>query len=371
MPAISEMPAIPEMPEIAFSQVREDPLTELQVVHHLATQQNHPLRVLLVASGGCTALSLLTHEAIAHIDAVDLNPAQIHLVELKRQAMLHLSMNEQFCLLGIERLNDPVQPCDPGDRLSLYQKLRPHLPKSTGIFWDDRPNQITVGMNRVGRFESLFRELSGCFAAVGLDPIANPETALTSPDWRSIFERVFERHKLAQIFGEAAVNYSMDRTFGEHFADVFAHALRQFVPHENYFITQVWRDRYPIRADGIPLYLQASTQPTIRTRCDRLHLHIGAFIPTLQKLAAIEPFDLIQFSNISDWIPLSELNAMLAIAVSSLKPGGALIGRRLNGDHHLASVMQNHLSVNHSWSEELQQCDRSFFYREVVVGFRS
>lgn len=368
------MPAIPElsrMPEIAFSQVREDPLTELQVIYRLATQQNHPLRVLLVASGGCTALSVLTHTAIAHVDAVDLNPAQIHLVELKRQAMLHLPMNEQVCLLGIERLNDPVPRCDPGDRLSLYQKLRPRLPKSTGIFWDDRPDQIRVGVNRVGRFESLFRELSSHFAAIGLDPMANPETALTSADWRSIFERVFERQKLAQIFGEAAVNYSMDRTFGEHFADMFAQALRQFVPHENYFITQVWRDRYPTRADNIPLYLQASTQPNIRTRCDRLQLHIGAFIPTLEKLAAIEPFDLIQFSNISDWMPLSELNAMLAIAVSSLKPGGALIGRRLNGDHHLASVMQNHLQVNHAWSQELQQCDRSFFYREIVVGFRS
>ncbi|MEP0833324.1 hypothetical protein NDI48_19330 [Microcoleus sp. AS-A8] len=90
----------------------------------------------------------------------------------------------------------------------------------------------------------------------------------------------------------------------------------------------------------------------------------------MQQLAESSPFDLIQFSNISDWMPLSDLHAMLTSAVNSLKPGGALIGRRLNGDHHLASVMADHLQVDESLSRQLLAGDRSFFYREVVVGFR-
>jgi S-adenosylmethionine-diacylglycerol 3-amino-3-carboxypropyl transferase len=90
----------------------------------------------------------------------------------------------------------------------------------------------------------------------------------------------------------------------------------------------------------------------------------------MQQLAESTPCDLIQFSNISDWMALSDLHAMLASAVNSLKPGGALIGRRLNGDHHLASVMADHLQVDESLSRQLLADDRSFFYREVVVGFR-
>ncbi|MEP0833323.1 BtaA family protein [Microcoleus sp. AS-A8] len=72
--------------EIAFSQVREDPKIELRVIEQLQERQGHPLRVLLVASGGCMALSLLASSAVAQIEAVDLNPAQLHLVELRRQA---------------------------------------------------------------------------------------------------------------------------------------------------------------------------------------------------------------------------------------------------------------------------------------------
>jgi S-adenosylmethionine-diacylglycerol 3-amino-3-carboxypropyl transferase len=69
-------------------------------------------------------------------------------------------------------------------------------------------------------------------------------------------------------------------------------------------------------------------------------------------------------------MPLSDLHTMLTSAVHSLKPGGALIGRRLNGDHHLASVMADHLLVDDSLTTQLLASDRSFFYQEVVVGFR-
>lgn len=97
-----------------------------------------------------------------------------------------------------------------------------------------------------------------------------------------------------------------------------------------------------------------------------------ALAAVLAKIPSLEmrlPLFDIQFSNISDWMPLSELHKMLANAVDSLKPGGALVGRRLNGDHHLASIMSEHLTVDEKLSTQLHESDRSFFYREVVVGF--
>ncbi|NES93784.1 MAG: DUF3419 family protein [Desertifilum sp. SIO1I2] len=348
--------------EIAFSQTREDPNIELQIIEQLATNIGHSLRVLLIASGGCTALSLLVHPAIASIEAVDLNPAQLHLVELRRQALLHLDLNAQLQFIGADLAGDE------SERLRLYQQLRSHLPTPTQAFWDNRQSQIAFGVNRVGRFEQLFHELSEQFNQLGLDPIENPEIAVNHPQWSAIFEKVFERQKLTRTFGEAAVNYSMDRSFGEHFADVFALALQRFSPQDNYFLTQVWRDSYSDNSK--PLYLQAEAQEIIRQQgCHRLHLHQGLFVEQMLKLAQLGKFDLIQFSNISDWMPLPDLHKMLANAFQCLNPGGALLGRRLNGDRHLATVMAEHLEVDDSLSTQLLKLDRSFFYREVVVGF--
>ena len=69
-------------------------------------------------------------------------------------------------------------------------------------------------------------------------------------------------------------------------------------------------------------------------------------------------------------MPIRALYSMMALMVSCLAPGGAIIGRRLNGDHPLASIMAEHLTVDKAFSQQLLECDRSFFYREVVVGFR-
>ncbi|MEE3717996.1 DUF3419 family protein [Tumidithrix elongata RA019] len=353
--------------EIAFSQVREDPRIELRVIQELAKRQQS-LRVLLVASGGCTALSLLASPAIAKIEAVDLNPAQLHLVELRRQALLHLSLDEQLRLIGADL------SASDRDRLRIYANLRADLPPHTQAFWNARQDQIAFGVNRVGRFEQLFRELAEKFAGIGIDPLKEPLAAIYYPQWRELFEQVFERSKLVQAFGEAAVNYSMDRSFGEHFADVFSQALQRFIPTENYFLTQVWGDRYTthLTGEGVPLYLQASAQKDIRAfGAERLQLHQGAFVDRLQQLAAVEGFDLIQFSNISDWMPLDDLHQMLTDAVACLKPRGAIIGRRLNGDLNLAAIMVEHIAVDRGLSQELLGSDRSFFYREVVVGFRS
>ncbi|MGL5062297.1 MAG: DUF3419 family protein, partial [Microcoleus sp.] len=256
--------------EIDFSQVREDPAIELQVINRLVAHQKHPLRILLIASGGCTALSLLVNPNVAQIEAVDLNPAQLHLVELRRQALLHLSLDEQLRLIGVNLAADETE------RLALYDKLRSHLPDATQVFWDKRLEQIAFGVNRIGKFEQLFRELAAEFSKIGLEPLTSPATVIEDSRWREIFEFVFDRNKLAQIFGEAAVNYSMDRSFGEHFADVMARSLLQFSPETNYFLTQVWRDSYSNFTDGLPLYLQAPAQTAIRSfGVDRLKLHQG------------------------------------------------------------------------------------------------
>jgi S-adenosylmethionine-diacylglycerol 3-amino-3-carboxypropyl transferase len=349
--------------DLAFSQVREDWWVEWQVLDRLAVAQpDRPLRVLLVASGGCTALSLLGHPAIGQIDAIDANPAAIHLVELRKQALLLLSSEELNCLVGSGDRSRQDQ------RLGLYDRVRSSLPTSSQVFWDQRRDQISAGVNQVGRFEQLFRELATRFAEAGLSPLEDPDAAIASPQWQPIFDAVFERQKLIDTFGPAAVNYSMDRSFGEHFGAVFAQAMQRFEPTETYFLTQIWADRYIKHFDGGPLYLQAAAQEIMRPRLSQLRLHLGEFIEQLAQLT--EPYDLIQFSNLSDWMPLPALNAMLQTIQAHLRPGGATIGRRLNGDHHLTDVMAAHFNVDRPFSQKLQTDDRSFFYSEVVVGWR-
>ncbi len=378
--------------DLAFAQVREDPAIEALALSRLAAAPGREgrgaARVLLVCSGGETALALLERGDVASIDAVDPSPAELHLCELKRAAALGLSGEDLHRLLGVRRASRD-------ERLALYARVREALPGAARAHWDGRQDQVAYGVQQVGRFEALFRELAASFRAEGLDPLARPAEALACPRWRELFESVFERERLAATFGRAAVAYSMDRSDGEHFADVFARALRRWRPSdeneneneyeyeyerepawegENYFLRQVWEDRYAVELErddpaALPEWLREPERLASR-RPERLRLHEGRFLETFARLVTEGPFDLVQTSNISDWAPVPELEALVDRVAGGLTPGGAILMRRLNGDHDLAAIVARRLIVDRAECEELRRRDRSFFYREVVLGRR-
>ena len=340
--------------ELSFSQVREDPLLDLAVVAGLG----RPVRALVVASGGCTVLGLLGHETLQSVRAVDPNPAQLHLLALRLAAAEGLDLDQTRILLGLA----------PGDRGAIYDALRPGLAPETRAWWDARPDQVGWGLNQVGRFEALFRDLAARVRQeTGLDPLVAPRQTAAHPAWAPCFERTFARGDLARVFGPAAVDYSMDRSFGDHFADVFARAAARFQPAENYFWQQVWGDSYGPPSAGRPPALTVDGAAAVRSRAaGRLILQHGPFEDAL----AHGPFDFVQTSNISDWMPVPALLALLEQVAAALAPGGAWLGRRLNGDHDLQALAGRVLDVDSRECADLLARDRSFFYREVVVGRR-
>ncbi len=352
--------------DLMFAQVREDPRLDLEVARAVAARAGRPLRVLLIASGGCSALSLLAEggEAIAEVHAVDLNPAQLHLTALRRAAVTTLPEAAARQLVG-------AAPATTAERLALYDRVRPQLHAAARAHWDARPHEVGAGVNGVGRFEALFRDLARALAAAGIDAVAHPDQAASHPAWRPTFQRVFERSHLAALFGEAAVAYSMDRSFADHFEAVFASALARFRVADNYFLSQVLTDGYPTDPALGPAYLGAGAGAALARRpAAALQLHQGALADWLAGPAAAHaPFDLIQTSNVSDWMPLDALDALLLSARRVLAPHGAVLCRRLNGDHVLADRVARHFMVDTALSGRLLAADRSFFYREVVAGF--
>lgn len=316
--------------EVFFSQVREDPLIELRVLEDLGRPE---ARVLLIASGGDTALSLLTRP-VGEVHALDPNPAQLHLVRFKAAAS-RLPPEDRDVVLGLAE----------GDRLGLYRALE--LPEEARAFWDARLEEVAFGVNRVGRFEALFRRLA---------------EALRTQGWDAAFAEVFDRDALRAVFGPAAVDYSMDRGFDEHFKVALWVAMATWQRADNYFLDQVMLDRYGLACAGRPPWMLEPLD------LSRLRLHLGRFDEVLERLEG--DFDLVHTSNISDWMPVPELSAMIERVAERLTPGGALVARRLNGDHDLAAVVGRHLRVDEARSAREHLHDRSFFYSEVVVAYR-
>ncbi|WP_372367034.1 DUF3419 family protein [Candidatus Uabimicrobium sp. HlEnr_7] len=341
--------------DIAFSQVREDPLVEHQVVERVFHCKKEPLDVLLIGSGGCTALGLLNLPQVGTVNCIDANPAQIQLIKLRNVAIRHLSKEDVLLCLGI---NGSAE-----EHLSAFDKLCSHLSVEDLEYWQKNLSLIAFGVNRVGKFEELFRELVRvCKEHIGFLAIDDPEKAVNHKNWQRCFDIVFEREKLAKLFGRAAVDYSMSKSFADHFSHVFAKALLRYPKRSNYFVDQIWLENYSSEENGFPPYLMSKS-----SNDTRLQLRCGTFLSQLSDIG--KKWDIIQTSNISDWMPIVEMKKMFASVKNHLYENGAIITRRLNGDHVLSDVVGSTFYTDNDFNRHLWETDRSYFYSEVVVGF--
>ncbi len=350
----------PQNTDLHFSQVREDPQLELHLVEELAKRRGRPLKALVVGSGGCTALSLLSSDVVERVDAIDINPAQTHLIELRKAAVRELNLDEQKQLIGeCERLSDAEL------RQALFDGI------AGRAYWEARRDHIAFGVNRVGTFDRMVAEVGEAFVEVGIDPIAQPARALGHERWLEIFNGVFDVARVRELIGSAMTHYSTTYTWAQHFSAAFAEALRRFAGEDNYFLHHIFRARYDSGSGICPPYLLEENQKTIKDGgVDRLTVHTGNFHGKLLELAKAQgPYDLIQTSDLSDWMPVREVHKLMGVVAGSLADGGAVLSRRLCGDHSLAKIIGSKLNVDTALSGELLKKDRSFLYSEIVVGF--
>lgn len=109
-------------------------------------------RVVVISSAGCNVLDYVL-AGVEHVHAVDVNPRQNALLELKRAAILELPYEELFAMFGRGMLAN----CQ-----DVYnRKLRSHLSVSAQEFWDTRISFFTPS---VWHKSFYFRGSAGLFA---------------------------------------------------------------------------------------------------------------------------------------------------------------------------------------------------------------
>jgi S-adenosylmethionine-diacylglycerol 3-amino-3-carboxypropyl transferase len=136
---------------ISYSSCNEDSRSELK-----ALRIGPGKRVFCITAGGGRVLNLL-HDRPQEILAVDVNPTQNHLLELKIAAMRALSYEPYLAFLGVRRARD---------RLKVYQDLRPALSGAAGDYFDAHPELVRRGVLFQGSLERFLVHVSRISHAV-------------------------------------------------------------------------------------------------------------------------------------------------------------------------------------------------------------
>lgn len=311
------------MDQILFSQVREDPSVELEVIQTLLGIDK--AKIVMVGSGGCTLLSLMGSDKIGEIDCVDASDSQLRLIRLKIAVISHFV--EKNAILKIFH----------GDDRTLIHALDSlDISEEDKMFWKNHGELLLNGINQSGCFEVLFRHL----VTSGFD-----------------FDTVFDRQVLISIFGKNAVVNSLNKEFSVHFRQILDTYKILYRPEDNYFYHQIVNNRYD--PDCLPPYFEDLKAVSSN------HFKVKYKQSDFAKYISEQPdhsYDMVQTSNLTDWMSYKKLHCFFRHTHRVLKPGGYVVMRRLNGDYDLEKVASVYFYL------ERPVVDKSHFYSQVVVG---
>lgn len=347
---------------LLFAQVREDPLQDQALVRRLG---DAGLRVLQVASGGCTAALLAGEPAVAELVLVDPNPAQLALTRLKLRLLETAAPSARLALLG-----HAPQPAEVR-AAALEAELAPLELTLSDLGPPDTVARL--GPDQSGRYEQTFAALRAALADAGQADAVAELLALADPASQAAkvaagtplgdaldaaFGAVFALEPLVALFGAGATS-NRAQPFDRHFLAQTRAVCAASPAAENPYLSQVLAGRYPATTPAP--WLARRGAPTARVSCVNLAMN--------QALRQVDgAFDLIHLSNILDWLSHAEATETLGLAVARLRPGGAVIVRQLNSTVDVRGAAPE-LAWDAGFSAALHAGDRSFFYRDLHVGF--
>jgi S-adenosylmethionine-diacylglycerol 3-amino-3-carboxypropyl transferase len=312
---------------IKFAVVREDPDVE-----HALCLHNKAERLLVVASGGCTALTLAYRVPGLRVTAFDFSELQLAHVRRKADAVTR------------------------GDLRAL----------NVG---DDSSR----GINQCGEFESLFRTLRRFLAefvapAEEVEAYFDVETPVegrralvngwcASRYWPAAFSLCFHDALLHAMFGPAATQHAEPGSYPRYFQRAFERGLLRDDGPTNPFLSHVLLGRY--LAGHAPDYVRAGRPLAVEL--------VHGQLPDVPDLAR---FDVVSLSNVFDWSD-DGLVATWATTLRALRPGSAVVIRQLNNRRDVRRLLADGFAFDGALGDDLLSRDRSLFYERIEVAFRT
>jgi S-adenosylmethionine-diacylglycerol 3-amino-3-carboxypropyl transferase len=323
--------------------------------------------VLSIGSAGDNVLALLLDDPRS-ITALDLNPAQAALIELKLAAYRALGWEELVCLVGAR---------DGHDRLDLYDRVRPLLSRRARRFWDQRLFDIAVGVMHTGRLERYFDGFRRHHLP-SLVPVAAVRALLALDDrkaQRALFARYFDtdafRAVFANYFGRDTIaREGRDPSQFRWVEDVdvtamlwtrFRYACTELPARGNfyleYFLTGGYRD-----LEAGPPHLRPDAFETLRARVDRVEIvteELGGH------LDAVEPgrYSKANLSDLFEYLSPEDSEALFVALGEAMRPGGHIAYWNLFVPRAPAKDSRARLRSYPATADALWRDDRAFFYR--------
>ena len=327
--------------------------------------------VLSIASAGCNVLALLLREPRSVL-ALDLNPAQTSLVELKLRGIEALERDELGRLIG-------VFPGD--DRLALYERVRGRLSSTAQQFWDTREALVAGGIHGSGRLEQFFRGFhEGVLPSVHSpdvtvrllsmsDPVEQTrffESTYGTEAMHRAFTEYFTRERLASEGRDPRqMRYVAAMDVAEFFWGRFRWVTTALPARGNFYLHSFLTGRYQ-DDQALPPYLRRELYPRLKALVPRVRIELTDVESALRSAPA-GTFSKANLSDLFEYLSDEATDALFEALGTQLRPGGRVCFWNLLVPREPPPALRPRLRAKTELASALYERDRSWFYRSFHV----
>jgi S-adenosylmethionine-diacylglycerol 3-amino-3-carboxypropyl transferase len=355
-----------QLSKLIFTHNWEDPAVE-----ESAFNLKPGATIFTITSGGCNAIGMLRFTPKI-IYALDINPAQNWLMELKQAAFRQLSYPELLGFIGIRKEKR---------RWEMYSALQSQVSAEARNFWENHKNIIERGIFMNGRYErftklagALIRLLQGkkrtenFFRCNSLEEQADfYHRHWDNRRWRLIFRLMFNKKRLAKR-GLNADYFHFDdgsASFSESFYRRAAHALTGMPIKSNYFLALYLLGHY-LSEEAMPDYLLEKNFEILKQQIDKI-IPVTADCKYWLKDQPADVFNAMGLSNICELMNDQDSSFLFNEVQRTGKPGARIVFRNLMIPREVPDFLSQIVAVDKASSQQLRLADRSFVYSKVAV----
>ena len=351
--------------DLLYGQCWEDPQIDRQ-----AFKLESEDIVFSITSGGCNVLAFLLDKP-KNIIALDFNPRQNFLLELKMAAFRQMEYDDMLKFLGVNSTNR---------RWNMYMSLRGSIGNSSRSYWDSQPDKIEMGIIHSGRFERYINMLRKWLSILlhkstieQLYQTSDPQERreLLQRSWRKISWRVLtgcllSRRVMTLLFSPAFfAQLEQDFSFGSHFRKRVEYALTELPLSENYFLAYFLKGEFNSRS-LLPVYLRQENFLAIRKGLEAIEMVTSSCEEYFRSMPA-DSFSKFNFTNIFEWMRPKAFADLLRETVRVGKDGAILTYRNLLVPRSRPEALSKYIHPLEAKAAELYCQDLSFIYDAYIV----
>ncbi|HNW43445.1 MAG TPA: DUF3419 family protein [Elusimicrobiales bacterium] len=307
--------------KILYSQSWEDPL-----VLNAALRVGSDDAVLSITSSGDNTLFLLSKNP-GRLVAIDSNPAQNYLLELKARGIQFLDHGEFLEFTGA---------LPSARRLELYGRIGGRLSPGAAQFWAGRPSEIRKGIIHCGKFERylggfrkyilpLSQSRGKIDAFLGLTSLGEQkefyERAWDNLPWRLTFKIFFSEFFLRNGRDAAFFKHHRKTAVAGQYLRKTKKGFTEVPLGGNYFLHYILKGNY--HPACLPEYLEKENFARIKANLGRLEI-ITCDIGTYLAGCPEGRFSKFNLSDIFELVSREEYVALLQRIIRVSRDGGSL-----------------------------------------------